>query len=61
MTKNQFIIYIATVVIGGGIASCVGARLLDQATAKQCLQHDWPKSAHQIHMKWCASNGYKTN
>lgn len=61
MTKNQLVIYIATVVIGGGIASCIGARLLHEATAKQCLQHDWPKSAHQIHMNWCASNGYKTN
>ena len=35
--------------------------MLHEATAKQCLQHDWPKPAHQIHMNWCASNGYKTN
>ena len=34
---------------------------LDEATKLQCQTHDWPKAAHQIHMNWCADNGYKTN
>jgi len=68
MTKNQFfILTIVTAIvtaIGAGIASQVGAHMLDQldqATTKQCREHAWPKAAHQIHMDWCADNGYKTN
>jgi hypothetical protein len=34
---------------------------LDKATAQQCCTHDWPVAAHQIHMDWCADNGYQTN
>ena len=34
---------------------------LERATAKQCLEHDWPAAAHQVHMDWCADNGYATN
>ena len=33
---------------------------LEQATAKQCITHSWPVDAHQIHMDWCADNGYAT-
>jgi hypothetical protein len=34
---------------------------LDQATAEQCRTHDWPADKHQVHMDWCADNGYATN
>jgi hypothetical protein len=34
---------------------------LKQATAHQCATHDWPANAHDIHMEWCADNGYSTN
>jgi hypothetical protein len=34
---------------------------LERATAKQCLEHDWPADKHQAHMAWCADNGYATN
>jgi hypothetical protein len=34
---------------------------LDKATAEQCKTHAWPQAAHQIHMDWCADNGYATN
>jgi hypothetical protein len=34
---------------------------LDQATAQQCRTHDWPADKHQVHMDWCADNGYATN
>jgi len=34
---------------------------LERATAKQCLEHDWPADKHQAHMAWCAANGYATN
>ena len=33
---------------------------LNQATAEQCITHSWPAEAHQIHMDWCADNGYAT-
>jgi hypothetical protein len=44
-----------------GAISPIIIHQLDKATAKQCLTHDWPKTAHQLHMDWCAGNGYKTN
>jgi len=44
-----------------GISTQVTIHQLDQATAKQCASHDWPKQAHEVHMAWCAANGYKTN
>jgi hypothetical protein len=34
---------------------------LDRATAQQCRTHDWPIALHQVHMDWCADNGYQTN
>jgi len=42
-----------------GIGSQVVVHKLEQATAKQCLQHDWPAHADQIHKDWCVDNGYK--
>jgi hypothetical protein len=38
-----------------------GVQELDRATAQQCKTHAWPQAAHQIHMDWCADNGYATN
>lgn len=35
--------------------------VLDRATAVQCKNHAWPAKAHQVHMDWCANNGYATN
>ena len=34
---------------------------LDRAVAQQCSTHDWPADKHQVHMDWCADNGYATN
>jgi hypothetical protein len=34
---------------------------LDRLTALQCKHHDWPAAKHQVHMDWCAANGYSTN
>ena len=39
----------------------VGAHRLEDATATQCKQHDWPVKAHQVHMDWCVDNGYQVN
>jgi hypothetical protein len=39
----------------------LGVQALDKATAQQCRTHAWPQAAHQIHMDWCADNGYATN
>ena len=44
-----------------GIGTQVTVYQLDKATAQQCASHDWPKSAHEVHMDWCAANGYSTN
>ena len=33
---------------------------LDKATALQCRKHDWPASAHMVHMDWCKANNYTT-
>jgi hypothetical protein len=44
-----------------GIGTQVAVHKLDEATAQQCATHDWPVTAHQVHMAWCAANDYKTN
>ncbi len=43
----------------GIIAGPVAGYFIDRATTKQCLTHDWPKEADQIHRDWCVANGYK--
>ena len=54
---------IATYVLISAVIMGIGAQVtvhqLDKATAKQCLTHDWPKEADQIHRDWCLGNGYK--
>jgi hypothetical protein len=52
-------ICVAALIIG--VAGQIMIHQLDQATAKQCATHDWPKQAHDIHMDWCAANNYSTN
>ena len=42
------------------VMATVGVDKLDKATAIQCQTHDWPAKAHQVHMYWCADNGYAT-
>jgi len=42
-----------------GIGAQVTVHQLDKATAKQCLEHDWPKEADQVHRDWCLGAGYK--
>ena len=42
-----------------GVGSQVILHNIDRATAKQCLAHDWPKEADQIHRDWCITSGYK--
>lgn len=59
MTKTQFSIFTIVIAIGAGIASQIGAHMLDQATAKQCREHAWPAHADQVHRDWCITNGYK--
>jgi len=43
----------------GILVGPVAAYFIDKATAKQCITHDWPKDADQIHRDWCIANGYK--
>ena len=44
-----------------GVGTQVTVHQLDKATANQCANHDWPVDKHQVHMAWCAANGYQTN
>lgn len=50
---------VAQVGLTAGIVK-FGVNRLDKATALQCRTHDWPASAHKVHMDWCADNGYAT-
>jgi hypothetical protein len=52
------IIAIATTM---GIGTQVTIHFINEATAKQCLSHDWPATQHSAHMEWCATNNYPTN
>ena len=56
---------IASYIFVAGVIMTVGTQLsvqkLEAATATQCMQHDWPMKAHQVHMAWCAANNYPTN
>lgn len=60
MTQHiaSLVITAATIV---GIGTQVTVHQLDKATAKQCITHDWPADAHNIHLAWCAANNYPTN
>lgn len=42
------------------VAAVAALPALEKATAHQCKTHDWPAAAHQVHMDWCAANGYDT-
>jgi hypothetical protein len=57
--------HIASIVIAAatimGIGTQVTIHQLDKATAKQCINHEWPVEAHDIHLAWCAANNYPTN
>lgn len=44
-----------------GIGAQITVHQLDKATAKQCITHDWPKTADEIHKDWCIDNGYSIN
>jgi hypothetical protein len=57
-TFSFFVTGIVTIMV---IACHFSVEALDKATAQQCKKHAWPLSTHQIHMDWCADNGYATN
>jgi hypothetical protein len=63
MTNYRTFINLSIVILAAvmSIATHFGVEALDRATAEQCKAHDWPVAAHQIHMDWCATNGYATN
>lgn len=56
------ILAVVVLIAGGATGIVQGAvNTLDQATARQCITHDWPATAHEIHIEWCEHNGYQTN
>jgi ABC-type glucose/galactose transport system permease subunit len=65
LTQTMTRSLIASYIFIAGVIITVGTQLsvqkLEAATATQCMQHDWPVKAHQVHMAWCAANNYKTN
>jgi hypothetical protein len=46
--------------VATALLATVGVTELEKATILQCRTHDWPVKAHQVHMEWCAGNGYAT-
>ena len=56
-----FSLAVSGVVATMAIVCHFSVQALDKATAEQCKTHAWPQAAHQIHMDWCADNGYATN
>ena len=61
--KQVATLYVAIAIALTGataVMATVGVAQLDEATALQCRTHDWPVSAHSIHIDWCESNGYTT-
>jgi hypothetical protein len=61
MSNYRTFSFIVTGIVALSIAIHFGVQALDKATAEQCKTHAWPQAAHQIHMDWCADNGYATN
>ena len=43
-----------------GSVTAVAIEYIDHATTVQCQTHTWPVNAHQLHLDWCADNGYTT-
>ncbi len=55
--------FIGTLVLALGTisATVVLPKVLEGATRKQCLNHDWPADKHAVHMEFCQSYGHPTN
>jgi hypothetical protein len=59
---KAFSLAVSGVVATMAIVCHLGVQALDKATARTMSStHAWPQAAHQIHMDWCADNGYATN
>jgi hypothetical protein len=61
MTRSLIASYVFVAGLMAVVATQISVQKLESATAIQCMQHDWPAKAHEIHMAWCAANNYKTN
>jgi hypothetical protein len=53
--------YVIVIAAFMGIGTQISIHQLDKATAHQCINHEWPVEAHDIHLAWCAANNYPTN
>ena len=60
LSANNVYAFVCGYAIVMGVAMPVTVHMLDKATAQQCVNHDWPSSAHHVHMDWCKTTGYKT-
>ena len=63
VTASAPIMFIGTLVLALGTISTavVLPKVLEGATRKQCLNHDWPADKHAVHMEFCQSYSYPTN
>jgi hypothetical protein len=61
MARSLIAAHIFVVGVVFAVSTQVTVQRLETATANQCLQHDWPVKAHELHMAWCAANNYPTN
>ena len=61
MTRLLIAAHIFVVSVVFAVSTQVTVQRLETATAAQCMQHDWPVKAHELHMAWCAANNYPTH
>jgi len=59
-TSKGLLIYLVFM-LGMIPVSTTFAHHLDEATAQQCKAQAWPTEAHEVHMAFCAKEGYPTN
>jgi len=61
MTRSLIATYFIVVAGIFAVGTQVAVPALERAVVVQCKNHAWPAKAHQVHMDWCADNGYATN
>jgi hypothetical protein len=58
MRSLTFCLVATAIAIGTAIGIQKQVEWIDQATAKQCLHHEWPAHQEAAHLVWCEDNGY---
>ena len=55
------ICFVSLLLLAAGALSApvLTTKVIETETRKQCLTHDWPADAHQIHVDFCHAYGYE--